>query len=271
MPFTRSRAAIVIAMFACEPASARAEQLTIRYGMTMLGLPLGTAGVTATFEPTSYRIAIDAKLSGLASLVASFKTAANASGALSEGRVNPAAFATTSSSAAMTRTVRMSLASGAVRAMDISPPLEDLPGRVPVSEADKRSVVDPVSALAMHIPGAEPLMGPAACNRTIAVFDGYTRFDLALRYTGLRGVKVKGYAGPVTVCNVRYQPVSGHRPDRPGTKFLAASREIEVWLAPVERMRLVVPFRISLPTLVGTAVIEAAEWRDEAAAASRTP
>jgi len=60
------------------------------------------------------------------------------------------------------------------------PAFEDKEGRIPVTEANKRNIVDPTSALIMPVPEGEPLIGPAACNRTIPVYDGYVRFDVTL-------------------------------------------------------------------------------------------
>ena len=60
----------------------------------------------------------------------------------------------------------MSLNSGNVKAVEIFPPFEDKEGRIPVTEANKRNIVDPMSALIMPVPEGESLVGPAACNRS---------------------------------------------------------------------------------------------------------
>ena len=96
------------------------------------------------------------------------------------------------------------------------------------------------------------------------MFDGYTRFDVALTYVGEREVSAKGYTGPVAICAARYVPIAGHRRDRPATKFMAENKDIEVWLAPVAGAQVLMPFRISVRTMVGTAVIEASEFSVEA-------
>ena len=121
-------------------------------------------------------------------------------------------------------------------------------------------MVDPVGAFVLAVPGSGPLVGPAACNRNIPVFDGYTRFDVRLSYVGQRRVATEGYEGPVAVCTVRYVPIAGHRPDRPATKFMAENKNMEVWLAPMESARVVLPYRISVRTMIGTTVIEASEF-----------
>ncbi len=133
----------------------------------------------------------------------------------------------------MTRTIRMALAGNTVTGVDISPPFEDKPDRVPLGPGDKRNVVDPVGAVILPAPASGPILSPAACNRTVPIFDGYTRFDINLSYVGERTVSAKGYDGPVVVCAARYVPISGHSRDRPATKFMADNKDLEVWLAPI--------------------------------------
>ena len=76
--------------------------------------------------------------------------------------------------------------------------------------------------------------------------------------------KANGYNGPVAVCAVRYVPIAGHRPDRPGTKFMAENKSMEIWLAPIELARVLMPYRISVRTMIGTTVIEASQFSVEA-------
>ena len=64
----------------------------------------------------------------------------------------------------------------------------------------------------------------------------------------------------VAICAARYVPIAGHRRDRPATKFMEENKDIEVWLAPVGDAKVLMPFRISLRTMVGTAVAEASEF-----------
>jgi hypothetical protein len=95
----------------------------------------------------------------------------------------------------------------------------------------------------------------------VAIFDGYTRFDVNLTYVGERTVSAKGYDGPVAVCAARYVPISGHSRDRPATKFMADNKDLEVWLAPIASDHVLIPFRVSVRTMIGTTIIEAEEFR----------
>jgi hypothetical protein len=55
-------------------------------------------------------------------------------------------------------------------------------------------------------------------------------------------------------------PISGYIPNRYAIKYLAALRDAEVWLAPISGTRVLVPYRISVPTPVGTGVLQATQF-----------
>lgn len=250
-------------VFGSGMASARADEFRARYSVSLIGFHIGEAAAVGSLGPTGYHIDLSAKLTGVAAMVANVKLALQASGAVRKGGVAPFTYATTSANTQGTRTVRMSLDAGNVKAVEIYPPFEDREGRIPVTEANKRNILDPTSALIMAVPEGQPLVGPAACNRTIPVYDGYVRFDVTLRYVGVRDVAVKGYSGPVTICAARYTPISGHKRDSKSTKFMAENRNIEAWLAPIQKAHVVVPFHVALMTLAGAAEIDAVEFSVE--------
>ncbi len=238
---------------------ALAEPFQVKYSVHLIGLPLGSAGLNGSIDPDTYKIEANARLSGIAAVISNSKGAAVSTGSLDGRKPAPATYATTSSSSVMTRTIRMALNGGDVRAVDISPPIEEPPDRIPVTENQRRGIVDPLSALLMPIGEGEGLMSPSSCNRTIPVYDGFTRFDVVLSYSGTKQVKIAGYSGPVVICAARYIPISGHRPNRHVTEFMAQNKDMEVWLAPLANTRVLVPYKISVATLVGTTVIEAKE------------
>jgi hypothetical protein len=154
--------------------------------------------------------------------------------------------------------VRLTLRAGVVKEAIAEPPFEPSPDRVPVTEAHRKGVVDPMTAVMMPVAGTGELVTPDACKRKIAVFDGRTRTDLELVYKRMDQVQAdKGYHGPVVVCTVLYQPIAGHRPERAAIQYLVAQREMEMWLAPIAGTRVLVPFRFSVPTPYGLGVLQA--------------
>lgn len=255
MIWSLTAGALSAAVLAANPAVA-ADSLKVGYSIRLLGLSMGSAGLNATLGPSSYDIEMSAQLSGIASVVSKAQGGARSSGSIEQGRVQSRAYATATSNSKETRTVRMALNSGAVRSVEVTPPLEPHPDRVPITDAHKRGVIDPLSALVMPVVGAD-LTGPAACNRTIPVFDGYARFDVTLSYAGTQQVRSPAYSGPVAVCKARYKAVAGHRTNRKQTNYMENNRQIEVWLMPVEGARVVTPYKIAMATQVGQLVIEA--------------
>jgi hypothetical protein len=152
----------------------------------------------------------------------------------------------------------MTMGGGAVKAYVAVPPLEPSPERVPLTEAHRKGVVDPMSAVLIPVAGKGELVTPEACKRKLAIFDGRTRVDVDLVYKRMDQVKAdKGYHGPVVVCQVLYRPVAGHRPERAAIKYLVEQRDMEMWLAPIEGTRVLVPFRFSVPTPFGLGMLQA--------------
>jgi hypothetical protein len=238
-----------------------AETLRAQYSLSLIGFSIGSAFASGVIEPRNYKVDIAVHTSGLANLISNTKAAATASGALSQGGPAPANYANTMSVSSETRIVRMSLGANSVRALEVLPEPWDAAIRVPVSESNKRNILDPVSALIMSVPDGKALTGPAACDRNIPVFDGIVRFDVRLSYIDTKIVRTKGYAGPVSVCSVRYTPISGYRPDSSSTKYMAENHEMAVWLAPLPNARVLVPYRIDVQTSAGMLTIDAAEFQ----------
>ncbi|MBF9232836.1 DUF3108 domain-containing protein [Microvirga alba] len=237
-----------------------AQTLKADYDISLAGLPLGKADLSSTFEGPKYKMQAGVKLSGLAKMLTGGRGAATASGALVGPQPQPAAFAVTSRSSSDQRTVRMGLTEGSVAAVEIVPPIDEKPDRVPVMDDHKKGVVDPVSALLMPALATGSLTDAANCNRTIPVFDGAARFDVVLSYAETKKADLPGYRGPVLVCNARYVAISGHRSLRPSTKFMEDNKDMSVWLAPVEGPRVLVPVRIAVRTMVGMSLIVASNW-----------
>ena len=252
-------------------AGAGADTLRAHYSVTLLGLRIGDLYADGSLQPQNYRMDLNARLSGIAAMVSDVKMALAATGSMTKkGAVAPSSYATSAEASNEVRTLRMALAAGTVKGIEISPPVEFRGDRVPVTEANKRNILDPTSALIMPVPLQQQLVGPAACERTLPIYDGYARFDIALHYQGTREVQVAGYSGPVSVCSARYRPISGHLVNSRSTAFMAQNEGIEVWLAPIEHAHVVVPLRVVMPTMTGELDIEAVDF-EVADAAAPTP
>jgi Protein of unknown function (DUF3108) len=157
--------------------------------------------------------------------------------------------------------IRMVLTSGFIKEFSIDPEPPVDPDRLPVTDAHRRGVYDPMTGSMLRVPGTGDLMTPEACRVSAGIFDGRMRYDLKLDFKRMETVKAeKGYQGPVLVCAVYFTPVSGFIPDRPVIKYLTAQRNIEIAFAPIAGTRILVPFWMKIPTPLGPALLEATQF-----------
>lgn len=238
----------------------RAADVNVQYGITLAGLSIGKAQLSAALNGTGYTLNVSSALTGIVGAVSKGRGSATARGNVGASGVLTNGFSLSATNGKDTRTIQIAAASGSVRNVVIDPPFVDKGDggdRIPLKDSHKIGVLDPVSALILPSKATDPL-DKANCDRRIQVFDGSQRFDVVLSFAGVRQVKAdKGYAGPVLVCSARYVPVAGHRPERRVTKFMAENRNIDAWFAPVNGGKLLIPYRISVKTMIGTSVIEA--------------
>jgi hypothetical protein len=258
-------AGALLAGTAAETASAQGR-LEAHYRATLAGLPIGNGAWTIDFTDDRYTMAASGQVSGLASVFAGGSGTAAVRGAINGVRVAPSSYALDIRTRGKADEVRIALSSAAVQSVSVEPPVKPSPTRAPLTEAHKRGVIDPISAGLVPVGSGGP--GPDACRRTVPVFDGRQRYDLALSFKRMETVKAeRGYEGPAVVCAVAYRPLGGHDTERFATKFLRESKDIEIWYAPVGDTRFLAAYRISLPTAFGPAVLQATRFVTSARAA----
>jgi hypothetical protein len=119
-------------------------------------------------------------------------------------------------------------------------------------------LVDPLTAMLFSAATDGNGLSQQACRRTLPIFDGQQRYDLKLAFKRRDKVTAeKGYAGPVVVCSLHYEPIAGHNASNTLVKYLSEGRELEIALAPVAGTRLLVPFRMSVVSILANLMIEA--------------
>ena len=265
MPWSAVRSAMgvataIMALAGADPALAQGR-LDARYAVTLSGIPIGKGAWVIDIAENQYTAAASGATSGLLRVFASGQGSGASRGFIVAGTPVPASFAASITSDKKTEEIRMTLGSGDVKDFAINPPPPPDPDRVPVTEAHHHGVSDPMTASLVRVPGNGDPVGPQACQRDVAIFDGRIRYNLQFAYKRMERVKAdKGYAGPAVACAVYFVPVAGHIPSRAAVKYLASQRDMEVWLAPVAGTRVLVPFRVSIPTPIGLGVMQATQF-----------
>jgi hypothetical protein len=253
--------ASLVAVIAAATSASAQGRLDARFVVTLAGLPIGKGAWVIDISDNQYTAAASGATSGLLQVLASGTGSGASRGAIIGGRPSPTTFASNVTTDRKTEEIRMTIAGGNVKDYAVTPPLQTSPERVPVTEAHRVSVTDPMTASLIRVPGNGDPMRPEACQKVISIFDGRMRFDLKLAYKRMERVKAeRGYDGPVVVCGVQFTPISGHVPSRPAIKYLIERRDMEVWLAPIAATRVVVPFRVVIPTPLGLGVMQATQF-----------
>lgn len=260
--------AIMLVLLASLPAAA-ATTLTASYTISVAGLTVGRADVKAKFTDENYAAAINGSTWGISRFVSDARALMAGSGRIRGSKVVPTTYNLDTSESGFETQVRMSMRGGAVVDLLAEPGLIQAADRVPLTNRHKSNVLDPISSFFVAFDNPAAPSGEQVCNRTVNVFDGWQRFDIRLSYKETKSV-ASGFRGDVFVCAARYVPIAGHRPSREAVTYMANNTRLEVWMAPVEGTRVMVPYRILIGTQVGDLVISAQEFRQLAEAPTST-
>ena len=248
------------------PHAALAQgRLDARYEATLAGIPVGKGAWTIDIGEDQFSAAASGGTAGLLKAFASGSGTGASQGRVVNGALVGINYFASTTTSKKTEAIHMVLANGNVREYGIEPEPPVDPDRLPLTEAHRRGVYDPMTGAMLHVGGTGELLTPDACRTGAAIFDGRMRYDLKLDFKRMETVKAeKGYQGPVVVCAIYFSPVAGYVPDRAVIKYLAAQRNIEITFAPVAGTRILVPFRMVIPTPLGIAMLEATQFITQA-------
>lgn len=261
MRHTDNRLLLLIALMIAWPASAGAQaKLEANYRVMLAGIQIGKGSWVVDINDTRYNATTKGATTGLMHVLTHGEGTTSVRGALKDGRVN-SVYSSTIMSRKKVDAIRVTIADNNVTDFSADPPPDKLDERVPVSEAQRQGVLDPLTASLFRASGNGNAVSPEICQRKLAIFDGRLRYDLELSFKRMDEVKAeKGYAGPVVVCAVRFIPLGGHIPTAATIKYISDLRDMEIWLAPIAGTRVLVPFRAQGPTPIGDAVLEATQF-----------
>ena len=241
--------------------AAAQTRLDAEYTATLAGLPIGHGNWVIEISDDQYSAAASGSTSGLLRVFTSARGTGATRGSFNGDLTMSTSYVATIDYDRKIDDVRIVIAGGNVKDFSAEPPLVPHPDRIPVTEADRRGVVDPMSSTINRVGGNGDPVSPEACNRKVPVFDGRVRYDLRSEFRRIENVKAeRGYQGPAVVCAIYFTPIAGYVPDRPAIKYLVQLHDAEVWLAPISGTRVLVPFRFSMPTPLGIGLLRATEF-----------
>lgn len=236
--------------------------LNATYTATLLGLPIGEMSWTVELQDNRFKSEAKGAISGFLRLFLDAQGEVTAHGALAGGKPVASNFALKLLAGKWSDEVRIVFSGDKAQEYVAAARANASADLVPLTDADRVGAVDPMTALLVYIAGNGATAVPGTCERTVAVFDGHTRYNLRLAFERLDTVTTdRGYQGPVVVCSVKFVPVAGYDPKHFLVTYLAAQHDTQIWLAPFAGTRLVVPYRASISTPMGLGILQATKFK----------
>jgi hypothetical protein len=220
------------------------------YGVDLAGFSLGEFTVDARFKGSAYELKAEGRFSLFLGRTYKSSGSTESAGRFTNGGLKPSSFKLSVKNGDKREARRLSFARGAVSQVTFIPQKKIAKRRVPVTKDQLVDVLDPLSAAFLHMQAGAPV-----CDERMPVYDGLLRFDLVLtpkRADQLPREAPAGLSGPVAVCNVKFVPVGGYKPDNAAIKYLSQTDQIEAWLVRLPQTTLYVPYWIGVPTPLGS-------------------
>ena len=251
---------LFVASVGSRSANAQAK-LDAYYTATLLGLPIGHVSWTVDLKESRFTSVATGSIAGFLRLFLDAQGSVAAQGRLSNGKPVPSKFELKLLAGKWSDEVGIAFSRNRAKETVLPAVASPSADYVPIKDADRRGASDPMTALLVYVGGTGATIAPQACERTVAIFDGHTRYNLSLTFERIGMAHPnEGYQGQVVVCSAKFLPVAGYDPKHFLVTYLAAQHETEIWLAPLSGTRLLVPYRASISTPMGVGILEATKF-----------
>jgi hypothetical protein len=248
---------LLVAAFAAAGGAVSASEqwpprVAARYDISFAGFDIGHFEFASEVNGKTYALRSSAKLSAL---LGAFKWSGSthSSGDLRGADPRPAGYTFDYRSNSKTGSVKLGFNGSRIANVRVVPPSDSHPDSVPIQQKHLKGVLDPLTAV-LSVTRYEP---GNPCARRLSIFDGKQRFDLVFSFRRQEKIADKRSSGQPNVgfvCRVRYVPIAGYRMNKE-TRYMAANDGIEVGLRPVPEANVLVPYRVTIPTIAGKATL----------------
>ncbi|OLP62116.1 hypothetical protein BJF93_01310 [Xaviernesmea oryzae] len=235
------------------PAQAAEAAHDTEYSISLTGLPIARARFHTELNGRHYTISGTLESAGLADIFSRTNGRTTVSGVVESDRLRAQDYSMRYQSGSKTRAIDMSFRNGNVVSTTLTPKKPTPKNWIPVSPADLRSVLDPLSGLVIP-------EGTRVCPSTLPIFDGESRLDIRLVDKGTKPFSTQGFKGDVIVCGLRFVPKSGYRKGRRDVEYLRKLETMEIWFAKSDAVKVYAPVYARIPTTVGPVTVWATRF-----------
>jgi hypothetical protein len=239
-------------------AAEASVSMNAHYSVYMTRIRVGEITWAVYFSEETYLASASGKASGVFSVLFKGEGSVTTHGEMTNGWLVPLDVATTITDDDGHDEVKMTFENGDLKHLEAKGPPPKA-NQMQVTPNLLHQVIDPLTA--MLIPVDHDAFAHANCDKTLRIFDGRRRYNLALSYKRVDNMKIeRGYNGRVLVCGVVLRALAGYDPDSLLVRYLAGKDDLELWFAPIAGRNIIAPVRALMPTLIGTLEIRATEF-----------
>jgi hypothetical protein len=239
-----------------QQADSKPTKIKANYGINFNGINIGDFKLTASLANNEYNVSADANISVLAGMIFEWNGKTASSGRVMSRGPLPYSYSFGYKTSEKSEKIDVKFSNNVVREIAVNPPQRPSPTRIPVTRKHMQNVLDPLSAVVMLTNVGANKSGADVCAKRLPIFDGKARYDLQLSYKSTKSINSgSGYKGPAYVCKVKFIPIAGHKPGDDDSAYASKNEGMEVWMMPVPKAGLYVPYYIYVPTAVGTATL----------------
>src|ERR1700737_4833236 len=148
-------------LLAASPAAFAQGRLDARYEATLAGIPVGKGAWTIDISDDQFSASASGGTAGLLKTFASGSGTGAAQGRVVNGFPVATNYSASTTTSKKTEAIHMFLVNGTIKeyAIEPTPPVD--PDRLPVTDAHRRGVFDPMTGSMLRVPGPPAPPGPA--------------------------------------------------------------------------------------------------------------
>jgi Protein of unknown function (DUF3108) len=157
-------------------------KLDAYYTATLLGLPIGHISWAIDPKENRFSSVATGSIAGFLRLFMDAQGSVAAEGRLSGGKPVPSKFQLKLLAGKWSDEVGIVFNGNRAQESVLPPSATPSADYVPIKDSDRIGASDPMTALLVYVGGTGATTVPQACERTVAIFDGHTRYNLRLAF-----------------------------------------------------------------------------------------
>jgi hypothetical protein len=256
-------ASVAALLAAAAGPAAAAGGFAAEYAVYLGGLPALEATFTVAGPAgDAYGVEAAARTRGLLASLAPWENRTRSEGRVAaDGRLVPRAHEVVSTWRGEPRSVALGYDAAGAVVSSRAVPAAEADAREPVPDHLKPGTADVLTGVLGLL---DAMDDGAGCDRTVPVYDGRRRYDIAVRSAGVRLLAPNRYSlfsGEATVCELRFRTLAGRPVGRERSRFWRSEDgegnqgwPATAYVAPAGPGGRMVPVRLELETPLGFAV-----------------